>query len=353
SDCNYAAGRWVFDDSRPLYSGFGCKKWLSPMWACRLMQRMDFEYEKLRWVPKDCEMEGFSSSKFLNRMQSKTLAFVGDSLGRQQFQSLMCMLTGGETNDDVIDVGYEYGLVKARGAIRPDGWAYKFPDTNTTILYYWSASLCDLEPLDASDPSAGFAMHLDRPPAFLRRYLPGFDFLVLNTGHHWNKGKLVANRWIMHLGGTLCLSRNLIRFYGSAKDVTLRSIVRWLESQLPSHPNLRAFYRTMSPRHFSNGDWNTGGTCDGTRPRNGSAVVARGVGEEGYGEDDAVGRSAVEGSGGGGVRLLDITGLSGVRDEGHISKYGVKGAAGVEDCLHWCLPGVPDTWNEVLFALII
>ena len=23
------------------------------------------------------------------------------------------------------------------------------------------------------------------------------------------------------------------------------------------------------------------------------------------------------------------------------------------DCSHWCLPGVPDTWNEMLSALLI
>lgn len=55
------------DDSRPLYSGFGCKQWLSSMWACRLTQRTDFEYEKLRWRPKNCEMEEFTGAKFLKR----------------------------------------------------------------------------------------------------------------------------------------------------------------------------------------------------------------------------------------------------------------------------------------------
>lgn len=55
------------DDNRPLYSGSGCKQWLSGMWACRLTQRTDFAYEKLRWQPKDCEMDDFTGSKFLMR----------------------------------------------------------------------------------------------------------------------------------------------------------------------------------------------------------------------------------------------------------------------------------------------
>lgn len=65
--CNYAKGKWVVDNTRPLYSGFSCKRWLSEMWACRLMQRTDFTYENIRWQPKDCPMEEFEAAKFLRR----------------------------------------------------------------------------------------------------------------------------------------------------------------------------------------------------------------------------------------------------------------------------------------------
>ncbi|PSS15454.1 Protein trichome birefringence-like [Actinidia chinensis var. chinensis] len=337
--CSYAKGKWVPDDSRPLYSGLGCKQWLSSMWACHLTQRTDFAYEKLRWKPKNCAMEEFTRSKFLRRMQNKTIAFVGDSLGRQQFQSLMCMVTGGEEMPDVLDVGREYGLVKARGAIRPDGWAYRFPSTNTTILYYWSASLCDLEPLNITNPASDYAMHLDRPPAFLQRFLPNFDILVLNTGHHWNRGKFQANRWVMHVGGVPNTNRK-IADVGNAKNFTIYSVVHWVNSQLPKHPGLKAFFRTISPRHFFNGDWNTGGTCDNTTPSEGKEVLQ----DE---SSDPLASGAVIGTE---VTLLDITAISQLRDEGHISRYSIRATPGMQDCLHWCLPGVPDTWNELLFA---
>ncbi|EXB40948.1 hypothetical protein L484_020681 [Morus notabilis] len=269
-------------------------------------------------------------------MQNKTIAFIGDSLGRQQFQSLMCMATGGEYSPGVLNVGKEYGLIKARGAIRPDGWAYRFPKTNTTILYYWSASLSDLVPLNASD----IAMHLDRPPAFLRKYLHRFDVLVLNTGHHWNRGKLKANRWVMHVNGKPNEDRKRAEI-ANAKNFTIHSIVKWVDSQLPSHPHLKAFFRTISPRHFLNGDWNTGGSCDSTTPlSSGSEVVQDG-------SRDSVVEGALKGTK---VKILDITALSELRDEGHISRYSIRGTPGVNDCLHWCLPGIPDSWNELLIA---
>ncbi|KAI3709716.1 hypothetical protein L2E82_39482 [Cichorium intybus] len=338
--CNFGKGKWVIDNDRPLYSGFGCKQWLSGMWACRLTQRTDFGYEKLKWQPKDCKMDDFTAINFLKRMQDKTLAFIGDSLGRQQFQSLMCMITGGEERYDVEDVGKEYGLVKARGSVRPDGWAYRFRPTNTTILYYWSASLCDLEPLDPRNRSTYFAMHLDKPPAFLKRYINRFHVLVLNTGHHWNRGKINGNKWIMYVNGTRVTNRKTLEI-GNAKNLTVYSIVNWVNSELGKYPGLKAFYRSISPRHFFNGDWNTGGTCDKTTP--GELEVLR---DE---SSDLLALGAVKGTN---VKLLDITALSEVREEGHISRYSIRATSGMQDCLHWCLPGIPDTWNELLFAQI-
>lgn len=49
------------------------------------------------------------------------------------------------------------------------------------------------------------------------------------------------------------------------------------------------------------------------------------------------------------VNLLNITTLSQLRKDGHPSSYGHGGHRGM-DCSHWCLPGVPDTWNHLLYA---
>ncbi|XP_021804321.1 protein trichome birefringence-like 43, partial [Prunus avium] len=51
------------------------------------------------------------------------------------------------------------------------------------------------------------------------------------------------------------------------------------------------------------------------------------------------------------VHLLDITTLSQLRKDGHPSAYGYGGSRGT-DCTHWCLPGVPDTWNQLLFVAL-
>ncbi|XP_022740550.1 protein trichome birefringence-like 16 [Durio zibethinus] len=336
--CNYAKGRWVADSRVPLYP-VGCK-YMQRNWACRLTNRTDFSYEGYRWQSIDCKMPAFEPSDFLKRMKDKTVAFVGDSLSREQFQSMMCMLTGGKESPDVEDVADKYGFLQflPNGAIHHHGWAYRFRSTNTTILHSWSARLCDREPINATYPSSLYAMHLDRQPVFIRKNIDQLNVLVINTGHHWSKRMVNLDKEVMYVNGAPVQDRNLNKIE-NAKIFKVNNIVKWLDSKLATHPNLQVFFRTTSPRHFFKGEWNTGGSCDNTIPMTRGSEVLK---EE---SSDKIVAAAVQGTR---VKILDITALSDLRDEAHISHYGKK----ANDCLHWCLPGVPDTWNELLIAQV-
>lgn len=57
--------------------------------------------------------------------------------------------------------------------------------------------------------------------------------------------------------------------------------------------------------------------------------------------------------------LLDITMLSALRKDGHPSIYSGElspqqraNPVHSADCSHWCLPGLPDTWNELFYAAL-
>ncbi|KAK6943437.1 PC-Esterase [Dillenia turbinata] len=62
------------------------------------------------------------------------------------------------------------------------------------------------------------------------------------------------------------------------------------------------------------------------------------------------------------VQLLNITQLSEYRKDAHPSIYRnfwhtitqekLANPHSYADCSHWCLPGVPDIWNEILYAYI-
>jgi hypothetical protein len=64
------------------------------------------------------------------------------------------------------------------------------------------------------------------------------------------------------------------------------------------------------------------------------------------------------------VHFINITKLSEYRKDAHTSVYTIRQGkmltpeqqadpATYADCIHWCLPGLPDTWNEFLYTRII
>ncbi|XP_002975623.2 protein trichome birefringence-like 14 [Selaginella moellendorffii] len=329
--CDFSRGRWVFDETKPRYTGHHCRAWLSKPWMCRLDRHHNLSYESYRWQPRGCDLPGFDSTQLLHRLRNKTIAFVGDSLGRQQYQSMICMLVGDASMPKITDVSIEYGLVaKGEGAQR-------FAATNTTVLFHWSASLGDPQPLEAGL----WALHLDRAPGFLARNAQRLDVVIVNTGHHWNRGKIRANNWVLHVNGKVANLR-----VDAARRIALTSAARWLGVQ---RERIRGFVRSLSPRHFRGGDWNSGGRCDGIRE----------IEEEEELGGDLIAQEAVR-STNGAVTLLEISNLSRTRGEAHISSAFVGSSSSSssssprqQDCLHWCLPGVPDTWNELLFAHLI
>lgn len=59
------------------------------------------------------------------------------------------------------------------------------------------------------------------------------------------------------------------------------------------------------------------------------------------------------------VYLLDITLLSEMRKDGHPSIYSGDLSPAQRanpdrssDCSHWCLPGLPDTWNQLFYTAL-
>lgn len=59
------------------------------------------------------------------------------------------------------------------------------------------------------------------------------------------------------------------------------------------------------------------------------------------------------------INYLDITTATNYRSDGHgglythdIKKFGLT-PRNQQDCSHFCLPGVPDTWNEIILATLI
>lgn len=92
-----------------------------------------------------------------------------------------------------------------------------------------------------------------------------------------------------------------------------------------------------------------GKTCTGeTQPVGGAAAYYRGQPPN---PQDAIVRRVLAGMSKP-VHLLDITFMSQQRKDGHTTKYnGDSGLGG--DCTHWCVAGVPDTWNTLFYYSVL
>lgn len=91
------------------------------------------------------------------------------------------------------------------------------------------------------------------------------------------------------------------------------------------------------------GNWNSGGHCrEATHPLN--ETLSTTYPEKNIIIEEIIKEMKTP------VTLLNITSLSEYRIDGHPSIYGRKiQSSRIQDCSHWCLPGVPDTWNELLY----
>ncbi|GFZ01492.1 TRICHOME BIREFRINGENCE-LIKE 23 [Actinidia rufa] len=122
------------------------------------------------------------------------------------------------------------------------------------------------------------------------------------------------------------------------------------------------FFRTTTPDHFENGEWFSGGTCQRTTPvkegefeLNELIKILRDV------ELEEFEKAAVDASRKGvNLKLLDLMQLSLLRPDGHPGPYRHfypfakdKNAKVINDCLHWCLPGPIDSWNDLIMEMVL
>ncbi|OWM75670.1 hypothetical protein CDL15_Pgr021835 [Punica granatum] len=350
SSCDLYHGSWFYDPLGPLYTNNTCPV-LTQMQNCQGNGRPDMEYENWRWKPSQCELPRFDPKKFLELMRGKTLAFIGDSVARNQMESLLCLLWQAEAP-------------KNRGNRRMQRWFFR--STSTMIVRMWSSWLVQptSEPIDFA-PEGVTKLHLDSPDKDIMEFLPGFDVVVLSSGHWFAKQSVyVLNNEIV--GGQLWwpdksrpMKINNIEAFGISVETILTAIVL--------HPNYTGLtiMRSYSPDHYEGGAWNTGGSCTGkVRPLAVGELVENGFTnimheKQVTGFNHAVGKTTNNSK----MRLMDITEAFGYRHDGHpgpyrspdpnkITKRGADGRPPPQDCLHWCMPGPVDTWNELVLEII-
>ncbi|CAN1230010.1 Protein trichome birefringence-like 39 [Linum perenne] len=166
----------------------------------------------------------------------------------------------------------------------------------------------------------------------------GMDVLVFNSWHWWtHTGRSQPWDYIQDGNKVYKDMNRLVAFY---KGMTTWG--RWVNRYVdPSRT--KVYFQDVSPTHYEGREWNRPSeSCVrqsqpfmGTRYPTGMPAAWIVVNKV---------LSRVKKP----VYLLDITGLSLYRKDAHPGQY--SSINGGDDCSHWCLPGLPDTWNLLLYS---
>ncbi|KAF5481411.1 hypothetical protein F2P56_002062 [Juglans regia] len=317
-NCNVFRGKWVYDSSYPLYSSASCP-FVDPEFNCQKYGRPDNSYLKYRWQPFSCALPRFNGLNFLEKWRGKKIMFVGDSLSLNQFESFSCMI-------------HAWVPSSKTSYIKREGLAsVTFEDYGVKILLYRTPFLVDLV-----EENGRRVLKLDSIKN--GNAWRGMDMLIFNTWHWWtHTGK--TQPWdYMQEGNTLYKDMNrIIAYY---KGMTTWG--RWVNLNVDASKT-KVFFLGISPTHYEGRDWDEPAkSCSGeTQPFFGQKYPA-GTPMAWVVVNKVLSRIQRP------ISFLDVTTLSQYRKDAHPSAY--SGDHSGTDCSHWCLPGLPDTWNELLYA---
>ncbi|KAI3975226.1 hypothetical protein MKX01_021766 [Papaver californicum] len=249
--------------------------------------------------------------------------FVGDSLSNNQWVSFTCMIHAARPNAK-FTTAYGKGIASVN---------FTDSEYDMSIIYNHKPFLVDFEKkpdervLKIDTISSGDPWK-------------EVDVVIFNTWHWWfHKGRL--QHWDKIKEGNKTYKDIDDRLAAFAKGLTTWST--WVDKNIDPNKT-QVFYQGISPTHMEGQVWGFPQTscADHTTPFNGTTYP--GTPEPGVAVlKEILSKMSTP------VTLLDVTTMSQLRKDAHPSYYATKDRT-VRDCGHWCVAGVPDTWNHLLYA---
>ncbi|TVU37487.1 hypothetical protein EJB05_10803, partial [Eragrostis curvula] len=337
-------GEWVRDDIEryPLYYQPGQCPFVDPGFRCSENGRPDGEYARWRWRPRRCTLPRFNATKLLETLRNRRLVFVGDSIGRNQWESMLCMLypAAAGNGDDKGAVYEENGnpITKHEGFL-----SFRFRDHNCTVEHYRSPYLVRRghPPRRAPKRVASTVQVTAMDPRAPR--WKDADVLVFNSGHWWNQERLRQQGCYFQDGKKLRLNMSVEDAYQRA----MTTLQKWIKKEVNASKTM-VVLRTYSPAHIRATNSGVGCATETSPELNTSKISLH--------QWPGMLNPALEPSSS--IQVLNVTLMTAQRRDGHPSVYNVAPSLRMPvgqraDCSHWCLPGVPDAWNELLYAMIV
>ncbi|KAH9605041.1 hypothetical protein KSS87_007984 [Heliosperma pusillum] len=341
--CDLYDGGWIRDESYPLYKPGSCKL-VDEQFNCFLNGRPDNDYYKLKWKPKACSLPRLNGVNMLKLLKGKRLVFVGDSLNRNMWESLVCILKNSVKNKKKVFEAFGRHHFRTEAS-----YSFVFKDYNCTVEFFVAPFLVKQWEVKDKNGATQETLRLDLMVSDADQY-KNADYIVFNTGHWWTHDKTSKGEDYYQEGSHVYKQLAVTEAFRKA----ITTWTRWVDANI-NPQRTHVLFRGYSASHFSGGQWNSGGQCDSeTEPIKNETYLTK------YPWKMKMFDSVIKGMKTP-ISFLNVTRLTDYRKDGHPSVYRKQHLSGVEtksplrsqDCSHWCLPGVPDSWNELLYAELL
>ncbi|RZC92670.1 hypothetical protein C5167_007594 [Papaver somniferum] len=218
-------------------------------------------------------------------------------------------------------------------------------DYNCTVAFVWTAFL--VNHLGVFTPEKE-TIRLDLIDELSASRYRDADIIVFDAWHWWNYQKTHDGINFFQEGDYLYSKLDINIAYTKA----LTTWSNWIDKNIDSN-RTQVVFRGFSLTHFAGGKWNTGGGCNlETEPIPCNETYVKPSPIQWEILEGTLGKMKTD------VLYLNVSKLTYYRADAHPSVYGKNYTVqerikAPQDCSHWCLPGVPDTWNELLYASLL
>ncbi|RZC59337.1 hypothetical protein C5167_006649 [Papaver somniferum] len=227
-------------------------------------------------------------------------------------------------------------------------------DYNCTVAYVWSVFLVN-ETNSKTRRSRGSelkqeveTLRLDQIDGLAASVYQDADIVVFDSYHWWVEGKTNNGINYFQEGDYLYPKLEIKKAFRKA----LTTWRKWIDNNIDS-AKTQVVFRGFSLSHYVGGKWNTGGKCNlETEPIRSKEKYVNPDQSQLKILEDTLRKMKTP------VIYMNVSKLTYYRSDGHPSVYGrnytaQERIAAIQDCSHWCLPGVPDTWNELLYVSLV